>query len=285
MALFSLLIALLFERAQPLAQHWQFEYWYQRAIDKIRPTLEPTALTFQILALVTPASLTYLLLQLGSEALYGLVSLALWVLSGLLCLSCFNYRRLYKQYLLSVCHGDSQASYHLAAQLADVDSLDVGESVSLGTEVGRQLIWINYRYYCATVLMMVIGGPVAVVFYATVRSYDLLIKRQRLPAVGSVRLLLAMLDWLPARIIALGYVLVGNFSHAIGLWFSLLFEPKITAEQLIGDVATAAEQVSDIVSEQAICMQKTCQLVKFAKRNLIFLLSVVAVMTIVGLLT
>jgi len=284
MALFALLVALLLERIYSLGSHWQFEYWFERGVNKVTRTLEPTALFFQLLVLILPASLTCLLLQLSAGLLYSLLTPILWVVAVLLSIGCVHCRQQYKHYLLSVCHEDTQASYLIAAQLAEVEQLDVTEATSLGAQVGRQLVWINYRYYCATVLMLIIGGPVAVVFYASIRSYDLLVDRRVLPKVAVIKTLLFVIDWLPARLVALGYVLVGNFSNAISLWLSLLFKFKLPAPQLIGAVAMAAEQVTDVSCVQGVCMQTTCRLVALAKRNLLLLLGLVALMTIAGLL-
>lgn len=284
MALFSLLIALLLERTLVLGERWQFEYWYQRFIEQLRGLFEPTALTFQIVALGAPALLTYLVLQWLAGLIFGLVSLMLWILIPLLSIGCLRYRQLYKKYLLTVCHDDVQGSYHVAANLAELESLEVEDQAKLGAKVGRQLAWINYRFYCATVLMMIIGGPVAVVFYASVRTVDLLVQRQQLPSTRYASYLLFILDWLPVRIVALGYVLVGNFSHAISEWLSLAVKPKLSAYELVSNVAMAAEQMSHSSATEGVCMESTCRLVNLAKRNLILLVGVASLMTIFGLL-
>ena len=280
MALFSILIVLLLERTLELGQRWQFEYWFNKFSQKLASVFEPTALLFPVLVLTLPALLTYSLVTLASGLLFGAVSLLLWVLIPLLCVGCLHYRRLYKKYLLSVCHQDIQGSYHVAADLAELDMLAVEDQAMLGAKVGRLLAWINYRFYCAIVLMMVIGGPVAVVFYASVRQIELLAKRQALPQVALIEKLLFTLDWIPARIVALGYVLVGNFSHAIPVWSRSIFQPKLSAYDLVTSVAMAAEQVSHSSSEPGVCMQSTCRLVHLAKRNLMLLLAAISLSTI-----
>lgn len=284
MALFSLLIALLLERTIEFGDKWQFEYWFCRFVDKLRGLLEPTAWIFQLVSLVAPALVTYFVLQWVAGAAFGFVSLVLWILIPLLCIGCLRYRQLYKEYLLTVCQEDVQGSYHVAARMAELEALDIDDEAKLGAKVGRQLTWINYRFYCAIVLMMIIGGPVAVVFYASVRTLDLLEQRQELPNGRYASTLLFILDWLPARIVALGYVLVGNFAHAIGKWASLAVQPKLPAYELVSNVAMEAEQMSHRSSTQGICMESTCRLVKLAKRNLILLVGVVSLMTIAGVL-
>ena len=284
MALFSLLIALLLERTLTLGDQWQFESWFSKLSTKLRGTFEPTATLFTIVALTIPAALTYIVLQLAEGLLFGLVSLFVWIVVALISVGCLHYRTVYKKYLLSVCHQDIQASYHVAAALAELDLLDINDEAKLGAKVGRQLTWINYRFYCTTVLMMVIGGPVAVIFYASVRTMALLIARDQLPSNSLVNLVLFVLDWLPARVVALGYVMVGNFSHSISVWFSLVIKPNESAYELVSQVAMAAEQVSHQSDNQGVCMQSTCRLVHLAKRNLMLVVAIIALMTISGII-
>lgn len=280
MALFSILIVLLLERTLHLSQRWQFEYWFNKFSQKMASVFEPSALVFQLLVLIIPALLTYALVTLASGLLFGVVSLLLWVLIPLLCVGCLHYRELYKKYLLSVCHQDVQGSYHVGAELADLPELAIEDQAMLGAKVGRLLTWINYRFYCSIVLLMMIGGPVAVVFYASVRQVEILSSRHLLPRIPLIEKLLFLLDWIPARIVALGYVLVGNFSHAIPIWLRLVLQPKISAYDLVTNVAMAAEQISHTSPVSGVCMKSTVGLVDLAKRNLMLLLAAISLSTI-----
>jgi AmpE protein len=284
MALFSLLLALLIERTVALSNHWQFQHWFDLAVSQTRQFLEPTSATFQIVLVAMPTLLTYGLLNLIEGVLFGVLSLICWTVIALICIGCIHYRDLYKRYLLSVCKEDTQGSYHLAAQLSDVDQMSVDNETMLGTRVGRQLSWINYRFYCSIVFMMIIGGPVAVVFYASLRTLDLMVFKQQLPKMNLVKELLFIIDWLPARLIALAYVLVGNFSNAISVWISLTLNWKAPAYDVVSKVAMASEQMSKSQGEEGVCMQSTCRLVSLAKRTLLLLVVAMSVLTIFGFL-
>jgi len=284
MALFSLLLALLIERTVTLSNHWQFQYWFGSSISQTRKYLEPTSASFQIFLMAVPTLLTYVLLDLIQGVLFGVLSLILWTIIALISIGCIHYRHLYKRYLLSVCQQDTQGSYHLAAQLSDVQEMNVDDETMLGTRVGRQLSWINYRFYCSIVFMMIIGGPVAVVFYASLRTLDLMVFKQQLPTLKLVRNLLFIIDWIPARLIALAYVLVGNFSNAISVWVSLTINWRAPAYDVVSKVAMAAEQMSKSQGEEGVCMQSTCRLVSLAKRTLILLVVAMSILTIFGFL-
>jgi len=284
MALFSLLLALLIERTATLSSAWQFQNWFERIVFKTRKILEPTSVIFQIFLFAMPTALTYLILDLVEGVLYGIVSLITWTVVALICIGCAHYRDLYKRYLLSVCKEDIQGSYYLAAQLSDIEKMNVDDETCLGSRVGRQLSWINYRFYCSIVLMMIIGGPVAVVAYASLRTLNLMAFKQQLPNLSLIAKLLFIIDWIPARLIGFAYVMVGNFSNAIGVWFSLAVNVKAPAYDVISKTAMAAEQMSKSQGNEGVCMQSTCRLVNLAKRNLLLLVVIVSLLTIFGFL-
>ncbi len=287
MALFALLLALLIERTVTLSSYWQFQYWFDGAVSSTRSYLEPTSACFQIVLVFLPALITYLFLDLVEGVLFGLVSLVSWVVIALFCVGCVHYRDLYKRYLLSVCKEDTATSYALAAELSDLKEIIVEDETCLGSRVGRQLSWINYRFYCSIVFMMIIGGdfaPVAVIFYASLRHLDLMMYKKKIPTMSFVSKLLFIIDWLPARLVALAYVLVGNFSNAINVWLSLTLNIKAPAYDVVSKVAMAAEQMSKSHGEEGVCMQSTCRLVNLAKRTLGLLVVGVSVLTIFGFL-
>jgi len=284
MALLTLLLALIIERTAELGEKWQLQHWIVTVYHKMASVLERTSVSFVIVIALLPTLVTYLSLSLVKGVLFGLFSLILWVIVSVLCVSCVSYRALYKRYLLSVCHQDTQASYHVAAQLLDVDCLKVNDESMLATRVGRQLTWINYRFYCAVVLMLVIGGPVLAVFYATLRSLDIMMFKQQTVPMPIVKKTLFVLDWLPARVVAFAYVLVGNFSHAVPVFSSLCLNVKLPAYDVVSKVAMAAEQLSKQTNDDRVCMTLTCRLVRLAKRTLGLLLAVVSLLTIFGIL-
>ena len=101
---------------------------------------------------------------------------------------------------------------------------------------------------------------------------------QAQPALAKV---LHIIDWVPIRITAFGFLLVGHFSRALPKWISLLFDTSKHAKLVLAEVATAAEDV--ICADDDITTEPTT-LVQLAKRNVLFILSVVAVLTLSGLL-
>ena len=279
MALFALLVAIVVERLRLLPSSWQFDglllKYYQRLIQQEQPSLSTMTL-----AAVTPAAIVYLLTWLVSGVFWGVLSVGVWVVIAVLCFSHNPQRQAFKQYIQAACRGDVQACFHYANELDPSQNLTTVSEKQLGTQVGQSVAWINYRYYGAIALYLIILGPVGAVLYCTVRFYSEQSRHANieLPLIDN---LLFVLDWLPSRIFAFGYVLSGHFSKAISAWLSLVLDPKRSARDIITQVALAAETLPES-SSAPVCLQSTIALLQLSKRNFILLITVLSLMTIFG---
>ncbi|MFT4925566.1 MAG: membrane protein required for beta-lactamase induction [Phenylobacterium sp.] len=150
-----------------------------------------------------------------------------------------------------------------------------------GCGLGQSIVWLNFRYYCAILFWFVIGGPAGAVMYCMVREatddQDQQL-RQVLPQ-DQLKKILHLLDWLPARVCSAGYLLIGNFSRAAGVWVSYLLDFTSPAKALVSDIAQAAEVIDK--DSEGKAGEATCML-KLAKRNVLFFLALVALLTLYG---
>jgi AmpE protein len=89
-------------------------------------------------------------------------------------------------------------------------------------------------------------------------------------------------DWLPVRLFGLGFALVGYFSKASAALIAYLVDSSTPAEIVLADIAKAAEPLPD---ELRNCSSEACSLVQLSKRNILFFLALVAVLTLSGLLS
>ena len=283
MALFSLLIAIMVERLKLLPAKWQFDellgIYHKHFFGDKQLSSE-----FMLgLAITLPAFSVYVLSWSVSGVLWGLLSLALWVVIAVLCFSHLRQRTLFKHYIQAACRGDVQACYRFAAELDCRECVDAVTEQELGRKVGQSVAWLNYRYYGAVALYLILLGPVGAVLYCTVRYYaeENLLKNLELPFVDS---LLTLLDWLPSRIFSFGYLLSGHFSSALRVWTPLAFNIKTDARLLITETAIAAESLPES-SNAPICVQSTIALLALSKRNFILLVTVLSLLTIFGVVS
>ncbi len=92
--------------------------------------------------------------------------------------------------------------------------------------------------------------------------------------------LLFFIDWLPVRITSFGYMFVGHFSKALPVWLENLFDVHKPTYKILIDVARKSE---DFMIDKDDCSAEPCLLVRLAKRNVLLLLSVISILTLLGL--
>lgn len=94
--------------------------------------------------------------------------------------------------------------------------------------------------------------------------------------------LLFWADWLPVRLFGVGFALVGYFSKASTVLVSFLGNTKTPSHQVLTEIAKAAEPLPEESyngSEETACM------VQLAKRNILFFLALIAILTLSGWLS
>ena len=280
MALFSLLVAILVERLKFLPQSWQLDSILNLYSKTLFGNKQLSSDVMMALALILPAIAVQVAMWAVNGIFWGLVSLTLWVAISILCFSHLKQRQLFKRYMQAACRGDSQACYHFADALDPNVSLDAVSEEELGAKVGQSAAWLNYRFYGAVALFLIILGPAGAVFYCTVRYFSDQNQEEKLelPLVEDV---LMVLDWLPSRIFAFGYVLSGQFSQAFACWAQYALNIRSSAREVVTQVAQAAEPQPE-TSATPICTQSTLSLLQLSKRNFILLLVCLSMLTIFG---
>jgi AmpE protein len=311
MTLITLLIVLTIERIGATGQLWQFDFYYMKMKSLMlnhlgRPQWLQSAAGRWVWLLLPVLIVQFLTSVMG----WLLLEFVFDVLVLLICIGCVKQRKIYKSFLNAANRGDDEASALYAAQLrglqvgpleetqtddemvvANMENENTDEDeqaqqsqdpvLSDCTSLGQTLVWFNFRYYCAVLFWFVCLGPAGVVLYCMVRESaddndpdvsDILPKAQ-------MNKLLHIMDWFPARVCSAGYLLIGNFNKSAGIWLSYLLDFSSSAKSLVSEIANAAETV-----ETADCINITepaCML-KLAKRNILFFLAMVAVLTLYG---
>ncbi|ADN74582.1 signaling modulator of AmpD, AmpE [Ferrimonas balearica DSM 9799] len=282
MALFSLIVVLLAERLRLVADAFQFEAWfgrYRRLMFDDQALRSPLRMA---VALVLPALVVWLAQRLLTGVWFGVLHLALWIGVGLLLFAHGPLRQRFRQYLEAARRGDTQSCFNYADSLDESTAMQAASVEELGQRMGQLSAWLNYRYYAAVALYFVLLGPAMATFYCTVRAYCDHFAAQdcRRPLLGP---LMKLLDWVPVRIVSLGFALSGHFSKAAPVLVPKVLDPFSDPRRMITEVALAAEEVPETAGEP-LCVQPTLALLKLAKRNFILLLVVVSLLTIFGVI-
>jgi AmpE protein len=182
-------------------------------------------------------------------------------------------------------HTDAQADLQTDESAQTAEQNEEKSTAQKASEVevslGQTLVWLNFRFYCAILFWFVCLGAGGAVLYCMIRETadDKDQKMIHLLPQAQLKKLLHIMDWLPARVCSAGYLLIGHFSQATGVWISYLLDFSSPAKTLICDIAQAAEPTHETYcgrAEESACM------LKLAKRNVLFFLALVALLTLYG---
>jgi len=298
MSLISLLIALAAERYLS-SSAWQFNTYYSR-YKKLFAQLHffgapKDSWLASSLFVLLPAVLAYFVLDLVSDGLlYMLVSTVILIV----CFGCVATRHVYKQYLMAAFRGETTTcEMHHKQLLQDKNLPEMG--------FGQSLIWLNYRYFIAIMIFFVLFGAPGALLYRLLcklneaevdnqhekeecldeNNDDLNVEVKEKHVVQDInrfnQQVLFWLDWIPVRVVAFGYMLVGHFSKAMPVWLENLFDGGKLPHNVLISVAQKSE---DFMVDLEDCTAEPCLLVRLAKRTLLLCLAVIAILILTGVI-
>ncbi|MFT4940947.1 MAG: AmpE protein [Paraglaciecola sp.] len=271
MTLISLLLVLLIERVTTKSRYWQTEFYVDKYLDVVekRDWMRKSSASWALLILLfLPTVIFFVVMQQLSG---GLIELIVSTAILMVCVGCPAVRATYKCFLQAANRGDFQACSMYAEQLNEADE---------GPEAfGQNLVWQNYRHYAAVILWFTALGAAGAVLYVLARNIQSRYANSEDGTSERINQIMYLLDWLPVRITALGFLLVGHFSRAFPIWIAHLPDPAVSAKTLLLSVAVQAEEVEP---DENDCTEEPCTLVRLAKRNIMFLTAAIAILTLSG---
>ncbi|MFQ3219951.1 MAG: AmpE protein [Paraglaciecola sp.] len=270
MTLISLLLVLFIERITTKSRYWQAEFYVGKylALLSKRQWLSPSSPSWLLsMVILLPALILFIALH---WFLGGVLGFVLSTAILMVCVGCPNVRASYKHFLQAADRGDIEASYLYAEQIT-------GPEEEMQT-LGQNLVWQNYQHYAAVILFFVAFGAAGALLYVIARGLQNKFCAQS-PCIDKI---MHILDSLPVRITALGFLLVGHFSRAFPIWLNHLLLPAVPAKTLLMEVCTAAEEIEP---DALNCTEEPCTLVRLAKRNIMFLMVVISGLTLTGWLS
>lgn len=216
MKLLVILLCLLSERFLIHTISYQRFYWFntycisiKNLIDKHFAFNNPWALLVAIIApLVLLTSLVYFLFH---NILFGFSGLILSII------------------IFSYCLGPQNAFYPLSADSETDNQNEIGHYFF---QVNRQLFSVIFWY--------IIAGPIAILTYRLIT-----LSRDFNPISIQANWLTDILEWIPARISSLLYLLVGNFQRGFIPFTKLFFAPIESNHHILSQCGVEAVRNND----------------------------------------
>lgn len=279
MILISVILALIIERLAAKEDAWQLNTYVKHFISVSESNGLFSKIYSRRVDFFIWLLLPVLLLFAVSETFdFILLELAINVVVLLVCFGCAYLREKYKGYLNALQRDDKEAATLYALQLGQKRTeQDSGETL------GQTIAWINFRYYGAVIFWFVIFGVCGALGYALIRNFADLTRNEPESAFRKHKKVLHKtlywLDWLPARIVSFGYLIIGNFSQGTATYLKYVFNFSVPNRRVIGDIAHAAERVEQ---EFIGCSFEAKCMVRLVKRNMLLMLAAIAILTLLG---
>lgn len=317
MTLISMLLALIIERLAVRSDAWQARPYCQAYVKLTAGSGLSKLAEHQVgryFWVLLPGLLIALTLWLVDNRLVTLLVNTLVLLVGI---GCWHYRQLYKQYLNAQERGDDEAAFLTMQQIRENSRSTVTDSNGLllvwlnFRYYAAVVFWflvlgafgvVTYallRHLNEQTLLPAANtaeNPAGFVPVDDTESADLAAESlateqattadaifsesaANVSAKDAVHYLLHWADWFPARLFGLGFALVGHFSRASNALLGYFLDFSANNQQVITDVAKAAEPITETPLHP---VDDTSAMVQLAKRNMLFFLAFTAILTLSG---
>lgn len=240
MSFVVLLLAILIEKFSALRQRLQRDSGWVRELHKLEASTRLANRPWWVLAILVllPVMLLGLLLVVLDPVAYGLLALPVHVLVLVFSLGRGDVLAGLGPFRDAWRRGDLQAAAHVAQRDIDVCA-DTGEQ--LLENVQGHLLWQAYQSFFAVIFWYFLLGPVAALSYRLLALAEV---HSRNPAVAErAAQLRHAFDWIPVRLLAASFALVGNFVAVSRVMLHELLNWDISAAQLIEKVGLVAGEI------------------------------------------
>ena len=240
MSFLVLVLAVWIEKFSAMRQRLQRDGGWLRELAKLESSPRLGKQPWLILALLVllPVALLALLLLVLEPVAYGLLALPVHLLVVIYSLGRGDLLADLGPFRDAWRRGDLQAAEHVAERDLKLDA-DSGEQ--LLDRVQGHLLWQAYQSFFAVIFWYFLLGPVAALSY---RLLALASEHSQNPLVaeraGQMR---HAFDWLPVRLLAASFALVGNFVAVSRVMLHELLSWDISAAQLVDKVGLAAAEI------------------------------------------
>ena len=240
MSFLVLVLAVWIEKFSALRQRVQRDGRWLRQLARLESSARLGKQPWLILALLVllPVALLGLLLLVLEPVAYGLLALPVHLLVVIYSLGRGDLLGQLGPFRDAWRRGDLQAAEHVAERDLAIGA-DSGEQ--LLERVQGHLLWQAYQSFFAVIFWYFLLGPVVALAY---RLLALASERSQNPLVaeraGQLR---HAFDWLPVRLLAASFALVGNFVAVSRVMLHELLNWDISAAQLVEKVGLVAGEI------------------------------------------
>ncbi|SFO40592.1 AmpE protein [Pseudomonas sp. NFACC24-1] len=240
MSFLVLLLAVWIEKFSALRQRVQRDGGWLRELNKLEASPRWVNRPWLVLTVMVllPVALLALLLWVLEPVAYGLLALPVHLLVVIYSLGRGDLLAALGPFRDAWRREDLQAAAHVAKRDLDIEA-DDGEQ--LLERVQGHLLWQAYQSFFAVIFWYFVLGPVAALSY---RLLALAAEHSQNPGVAErAAQMRHAFDWVPVRLLAASFALVGNFVAVSRVMLHELLNWNISAADLIDKVGLVAGEI------------------------------------------
>ena len=245
MSFLVLLLAVWIEKFSALRQRVQRDGGWLHELNKLEASPRGVNRPWLVLTLMVllPVALLALLLWVLEPVAYGLLALPVHLLVVIYSLGRGDLLAGLGPFRDAWRREDLQAAAHVAKRDLDIEA-DDGEQ--LLERVQGHLLWQAYQSFFAVIFWYFVLGPVAALSY---RLLALAAEHSQNPGVAErAAQMRHAFDWVPVRLLAASFALVGNFVAVSRVMLHELLNWNISAAALIDKVGLVAGEIPSPVA-------------------------------------
>lgn len=283
MTLLSILLVLVLEWYFRLSPSYRSFRWFLRFREFIHQQFPAQFDHIGGLFLIAglPAIVIALINGLGESVAMQAVHIVVGALILWYCLGPKDLRTVLAGYFSALEREDPQSAWEHLRELMDIEALD--DAPQMARSVTHYILTeINTRFI-AVIFWFALLGPAAALFYRLCTLYaDMLRLEPGHPHGALLRKVRLVLDWLPARLTALAYAFVGDFVRGYSALHPFWRQANAHTDRILAETGLAALNNSAELPVDAL--DENIQAIALAERALLFVLVLIAVLSIFGLL-
>ncbi|MCW1248236.1 regulatory signaling modulator protein AmpE [Pseudomonas sp. SAICEU22] len=240
MSFLVLLLAVWIEKFSALRQRVQRDGGWLGELNKLEasPRWGNRPWLVLVMMVLVPVAALALLLWMLEPVAYGLLALPVHLLVVIYCLGRGDLLADLGPFRDAWRRENLQAAAHVAKRDLNIDA-DGGQP--LLEQVQKHLLWQAYQSFFAVIFWYFVLGPVAALSY---RLLALAAEHSQNPGVAErAAQLRHAFDWVPVRLLAASFALVGNFVAVSRVMLHELLNWNISAADLIDKVGLVAGEI------------------------------------------
>ncbi|MFK5735746.1 regulatory signaling modulator protein AmpE [Pseudomonas urmiensis] len=240
MSFLVLVLVLWVEKFSALRQRLQRDGFFLTELARLERSGKVHPWWSLAILVLAPVALLVLLLYVLEPVAYGLLALPVHLLVLIYSLGRGDAKAALGPFRDAWRRGDDQAALHVAER--DL-GLAADDPQSLLIRVQGYLLWQAYQSFFAVIFWYFLLGPGAALAY---RLLVLCAEYSGQPPLkAKAEQLRHVMDWLPVRVLALSFALVGNFVAVMRVMLHELLNWRISAGHLIARVGRVADDIPE----------------------------------------